>query len=91
MQVTFSLGDQSQMALSGSLDLATLPQHRVVLDVSPQVSHINIMLVEGMSRLPGGVDGEGIVQIGQVHYHALRGQALNFIGRRYIVTGVVYR
>ena len=57
-----------------------LPPHRVVLDGGPQRRHIIVVRMVGMARLSGGVQGERIVQVAQIHDLALGGQPVHLEG-----------
>lgn len=58
------------MRLCAANDRLLVPQHRVILDVPPQVGHVNVMRVVGMTGLAGRVNGERITQVAQVYDHA---------------------
>ena len=73
-------GRENQYRIAVVLYLLVGPEHRVIIDLAPQVCHIDIVRVIGMARLPCGMDSNRIGEVVQINHHSHRRQPINHKG-----------
>ena len=78
------------MSFGLRLNRALIPQHWIILKIGPQRGHVCVMPVVGMSGLAGGMNGERIGEIAQIHDHAHGGQPVSLVAVLYRPARSVY-